>query len=341
MLRLRCPGRGVTGLTFSPDGDILAGFGENTLYCWTRSRGWAMTGLEHDGPVTGVAFHPSGRTLAYAAIGRHADAPPPPPRPGSGSVWRRRFAKESLRSFTGVHLYPLTGTDEFVPNRVVVPPAEGANIINPQTWARGLAFTPDGRTLLAAHVESSGIFRTRTNVFHWHFTEAGGVWRAADAVGGRVETERGAALVGHACLALAGPWGVAACPVGGPVGLFVPDVGAAAAVAVAPRCGLVALHGDRRVAVWDLRSAGTVASVDAVSITRPFGAITSLALAPDGETLAVGDAVGAVTVLAARTGTPLSVCEYGVGRVRSLAYAPDGLTLAVAGERGLAVVDVD
>ena len=336
MQKLSSPRGGVTGLTFSPDGDMLAGFGGNALYCWTRSRGWEKTGLEHDGPVTGVTFHPSGRTLAYAGIARPwftAAPAPPPARAGSESVWRRRFARAALRPFTGVHLYSLTGTDEFVPNRVQVPHAEGMTL-SPESWARGLAFTPDGRALLAAQVESQGMFSRRANVFHWHFTEGRGVWRVANAVAGRAETERGAALVGDSCLALAGVWGVAACAVTGAAGLFVPDVGAASAVAVASRCELVAVLGNGRLTVWHLRTAEAVSAVS----SGAWG-ITSLAFEPGGESLAVGDTEGTVTFLDSRTGAVASEYDFGVGPVRSLTYAPDGLTLAVAGSKGLVVVD--
>src|SRR5206468_9045906 len=122
---------------------------------------------------TGVAFHPSGRTLAYAAIAPtwFAQAPPPPPPPPGApppSVWRRRFAREAPRPFTGVHLYPLTGIDEFVPNRLRVPTPENATV-TAQRWARGLAFTPDGRALLAGFVDAPPFGRPRAHLSHWHF----------------------------------------------------------------------------------------------------------------------------------------------------------------------------
>ena len=95
------------------------------------------------------------------AAGVRTGAPPPPPTGGPApSIWRRRFAREALRPFTGVHLYSLTGTDEFVPNRVRVPQDE-VTILSQDSWARGLAFTPDGRVLLAGHVERHGFSSTR------------------------------------------------------------------------------------------------------------------------------------------------------------------------------------
>src|SRR6266545_1363223 len=112
-------------------------------WCCPRSRDWEMTGLEHDGPITGLAFHPTGRTLAYAAVGHVTTMREPPVREvpaETPSVWRRRFARESQRSFTGILLYSLTGTDEFAPNRVRVPHPQG--MVAPNNWVRGLAFTP-------------------------------------------------------------------------------------------------------------------------------------------------------------------------------------------------------
>ena len=74
MQKLTCPKGGASHLTFSADGDWLAGLGPadapTGLYCWTRSRDWAVTGLQKVGELTGIAFHPNSRTLAYAAIVR-------------------------------------------------------------------------------------------------------------------------------------------------------------------------------------------------------------------------------------------------------------------------------
>ncbi len=340
MQKIRGPRGGVTYLTFSPDGDMLAGFGpdKHALYCWSRSRDWEMTGLEHDGPITGLAFHPSGRTLAYAAIGRMTTMQEPPVREvpaETPSVWRRRFARESPRSFTGVLLYALTGTDEFAPNRVRVPPAEGM-ILSPASWAHGLAFTPDGRVLLAGQVESLGVMRTRANIYHWHFAEEGGVWRVTDSVAGRGATENGGALVGGAYLALTGAWGVTVCPVAPASGLYVPAVHAAGTVAVAPGRELVAVSEYGSLTVWHLRSAAPVSKPE-----HTAGLVTAVAFSPDGGTLAAGHSGSAVTFWEPLTGGAGPERDFGVGPVTALAYAPDGLTLAVAGRAGLVVVDTD
>lgn len=350
MQKLSYPRGGVSYLTFSPDGDILAGFWQNkdarpglvqhkhALYCWSRSRDWGMTGLEHDGPITGLTFHPTGRTLAYAGIARGGSWRAPParePPAQTPSVWRRSFARESLHPFTGVHLYSLTGTDEFVPNRVRVPLAENA-ILAPGTWARGLAFTPDGRAMLSAQIELLGLMRTRANIYHWHFAEENGMWRVADPVAGCGATENGGALVGDACLALTGTWGVTVCPVAPATGLFVPDVRAASAVAVAPGRELVAVSETGSLTVWHLRTANPICKPD-----RAAGLVTALAFSPDGGTLAAGHAGNTVTFWDPLTGWAGPERDFGVGPVTALAYAPDGLTLAVAGRTGLVVVDTD
>lgn len=346
MQKLTCPRGGVTHLTFSPDGDLLAGLIPPTLtrnprvQCWTRSRDWAATGVEHRGPLTGLAFHPSGRTLAYAGISNSFWNPqpqPPAPRPVAAppTAWHRRLAKETPRPFTGVHFYPLGEIDEFVPNRAYVP-WEGDQAPRPDTWARGLAFTPDGRFMLAADVRPNGLFGSQVGVFHWHFNEGDGVWMLTETTAARGDTANGAALIGG-WLALAGEWGCAACPLEPTTAeLFVPDVTAARAVAAAPRGELVATGDGAAAFVWSLRGRHPLATV-----STAHGAPSVLAFAPDGRTLAVGHASG-VTVLAdTATGAVQAERDFGVGWVTALAFAPDGLTLAVGGGKGAVVVDAE
>jgi WD40 repeat protein len=324
----------VRHLTFSPDGDILAGLGCNALYCWTRSRDWEKTGLSASGPITGLAFHPGGRSLAYAVFESATASPPPRPTARPPSVWHQRFAREKTGPFTGILLYSLAsdGFDEFVPNRLHVP------LWGPEldltTWARGLAFTPDGFALLAGQAAPLGL-GPLASVYHWHFTVTDGVWHTPDPVAGHGQTENGRALVGN-CLALAGPWGVAVCPIASTGGLFVPNVASAGTVAVAARAELMATCTRGSVAVWNLRAPDPVA----ISVAAQGGA-TALALAPDGSELAIGHPGGTVSVWDPRTGHPGPVRDFGIGPVTSIVYAPDGLTLAVAGHAGAVVVDTD
>jgi WD40 repeat protein len=336
MRKLTCPRGGATRLTFAATGDLLAATGRTAVYCWARDHEWALTGLEHDGPVTGVAFHPGGRTLAYSAIasGAPRELSAHPPGAPAASVWRRRFARESLRPFTGVHLYSLTGTDEFVPNRVRVPRDE-LSLLTPDNFARGLTFTPDGRALLAGHHELAGLTASRAAVYHWHFTERAGVWYATDPVAARGATAGGGALM-DGFLVLAGYWGVAALAVAPVEGLFVPDVQATPVVAVAPGRELVATYAHGPIEVWSLRAPDRVAR-----ITDAPALVTALAFDQDGRALAAGHAGGEVSFWNPDTGGAGPRRDFGVGPVTALAYAPDGLTLAVAGSAGVVVVDTD
>jgi WD40 repeat protein len=152
-------------------------------------------------------------------------------------------------------------------------------------------------------------------------------------------TERGGALVGDSCLALAGAWGVAVAPVVTTTGLFVPDVRTALAAAVSVNRELVATYQHGPVFVWHLRDGTPTAR-----IVTGSGSVGALAFSPDGNTLAVGHAGiagGSVTFWEPLTGVSGPERDFGVGPVTALAYAPDGLTLAVGGRTGLVVVDTE
>ena len=248
---------------------------------------------------------------------------------------RRRFAKnDTSRPFTGVQLYPLTGIDEVVPNRLGVPQPENRPV-QVESWARGLAFTPDGRVLLAAQIETVGFLSSRRTCTTGTSRKPDGVWQVVNTIATVGATERGGALVGD-CLVLAGPWGVAVCPVAPPAGLFVPDVSTASAVAVAPKGELVATCDRGSVAAWHLRTSEPIRRAR----TGPDG-VSALAFAPDGATLAIGTTGSGVTFWNPHTGESEPERDFGVGSVTGLAYAPDGLTLAVAGRTGVVVVDTE
>lgn len=309
----------MTGLTFSPDGDMLAGVSHDVLWCWTRSRNWEPTGIRHPDGFAGVAFHPGGRTLAYI----------------TGHDLRQRPR-------VGVHLHSLTATREFDTD-VLLFREDGDE--GDDRWyrdARGLAFTPDGRTLLSRTDDEDGGFFSglfdrprRAVIIHWHFTLTGDRWNAA-LVPGRTPTERGAALVGTTCLALAARDSVHVCPLdpAATAPILAPDVSRLDPVASSMTGELVAGTDGQRIYVWHLREAKPVAA------WRVPPTVLALALSPDARTLATGGQDGAVTLYDPLTGGRGSSFNFGVGAVQSLAYAPDGLTLAIAGDRGLVVVDV-
>ena len=146
MQHLACPRRGVTGLIFSPDGDMLAGYSDDTLWCWTRSRNWERTGIRHPGTFTGVAFHPGGRTLAYCTHPR--------------SLLRSSVAGQPIEEqLNWVRLYPLTAVSEFDPEMLQFQEAAGEfEVFTRNILAKGLAFSPDGSTLLSRMDEEHGFF---------------------------------------------------------------------------------------------------------------------------------------------------------------------------------------
>lgn len=349
MQTLWSPRGGVSNLTFSPDGDMLAAVASDVVYCWTRSRNWDKSGLKFDpGQITAVAFHPNGRTLAYAALNTRETAraqlrgvvvPPPEPQPGApaphpaptgprAAPWRPHASVPPNAS--GIRLHPLGATRELLPEVLPLLPAA---LALPTDWVRGLAFSPDGRTLLAPVAETSFLRPTRVVLNHWQFAFEHGYW-CAPFEPGTTTTERGGALLGADLLALGGPWGVAVCAVEPGAPLFVPDVRTAHAVALNARRALVAVADElRHLSLYWLRESRKLA--------LPAHDVTAVAFAPDGDTLATGHAGDdrAVRFWNAASGALEREYDFGVGQVNDIAYAPDGFTLAVAGRKGLVVVD--
>jgi WD40 repeat protein len=327
------PRGGVSCLTFSPDGDLLAGLTHDTVYCWTRSRNWDKSGLKWEtGHLTAVAFHPNGRTLAYAALNPR-DPPPEEPQRAvrRASPWHSARETGLAPDASGVRLYALGATRELLPDVLPVPPPDHFPL--PTNWLRGLAFAPDGRTLLAPLVRASMLHPTRVSLYHWRFEFEHGYW-CADLAPGVTPTECGGALVGADLLALGGPWGVAVCAVEPGAPLFVPDVRTAHAVALNARRALVAVASE-------LRYLSLHWLLEPKKLALPAEEVTALAFAPDGETLATGHGGPdrAVRFWNAASGALDREYDFGLGEVYSLAYAPDGFTLAVAGRKGLVVVD--
>jgi WD40 repeat protein len=308
---------------------MLAGVSDKVLWCWTRSRNWEQTGIRHAGGFAGAAFHPGGRTLAYSAL---------------PALYPRAQLPDTTDGPIGVRLYPLTAASEF--DREVLLFEEGGDAqggdvldrLDQYHWARGLVFTPDGRTLLSRVDEDRGLFsRSQPVILHWHFTPSGDRWRVSAPVPGRTVAERGTALVGTTCLALAAKYAVHVCPLdpAATAPLLTPDVSQLHPLAVSATAELVAGWDNMRLHVWHLRRPTPVSAWRVAPQT-----LFSLAFAPDGRALAAGYSDGSVTFWDPHTGGRMSAFNFGVGAVQSLAYAPDGLTLAIAGNRGLVVVDV-
>jgi len=302
---------------------MLAGV-NGSLYCWTRSQDWALTGLHGSilglhGSISDVRFHPGGRTLVYAASVTRFLAERPP-------------LLERVRT---IQLYPLTATRQFDQDQLQI--VSDSPAVSATLWVQRIAFTPDARTLLANRFELRGIWSTQTSILSWHFNPSGAQWQVANAVPGRTVADKGAALVGDTWLALAGPWGIELCPLEpSTLPLAVPGTSKAKLVVASPRGELVAAAYERHFRLWHLRREQSV-----VSWQVPPQSVSALAFSPDGRTLAIGDSARTVTFHDALTGTRGSAYDFGVGPIQSLAYAPDGLTLAIAGSNGLVVIDVE
>lgn len=316
MQTLPCPRGGISGLTFSPDGDMLAGVGDGGFFCWTRSRGWEQTGLPERGAEC-VAFHPDGRALAYVM-----------------PVVRRGFDY-----FGEIRLYSLTSSCRIEPG-VLTLTAGGDPATIPRH--RQVAFAPDGRTLVTNRIESRGLFYSPAAVVeHWFLAPSADGWRVIDPAPARATAPNGAALVGGSTLVLVGTWGAQVCPLdaSATAQLRVPDVSRARFVAASPRGELVAVGEQHRVRVWHLRTAAPVAVWRTAGPESVF--VPARAFSPDGRRVAIGTADGRVTLFDPLSGRAGTAFDFGVGAVQSLAYAPDGLTLAVAGHTSLVVVDVE
>src|SRR4051812_27715807 len=132
MIRLRCPRPPASRLTFSPGGDVLGAVGESELWCWCRSLGWELRGLHLSGSSSGLAFHPSGRLLAYAGFPPTESGRPHPRWAGPLGTW-------------GAHFYPLAADGVVEPAALHMIEGEGTPL-DVLTVVRfpALAFTPDG-----------------------------------------------------------------------------------------------------------------------------------------------------------------------------------------------------
>jgi RNA polymerase sigma factor (sigma-70 family) len=255
----------VYQVAFAPDGKALATAGaDRTARVWDAAKGTELHRLAHDEPVQSVAFSPDGKVLAAGGGGVEA------PTAILGVV---RPPKGELRLWD-----PATGK--------LLAQVEGH-----KNCVVRLAFTPDGKTLLSGDhdnvfkvwdVDAKGQLAERFAVELKGTQRISGMALAPDGKTLAVSGDRGITLYdvvsGKPCGELEvkkgdGEWGDLA---------FAPDGKTVASVTTV-------LHVDDDVREWrglvQLWDAGTGKVLQAVKVGHP---VHSLAVSPDGRTLAVG-----------------------------------------------------
>jgi WD40 repeat protein len=122
-------------------------------------------------------------------------------------------------------------------------------------------------------------------------------------------------------------------PFGGPLKTFAGhnDV-VRAAVASRDRNTIYSASADRTLCVWNVAESKVVARF---TLTSP---LTSLAISPDGKTLAAGAADGVIHVLDSNDGKEKAALKGHVGAVSGVAFFSDGRRIASAGADGVARV---
>ena len=111
---------------------------------------------------------------------------------------------------------------------------------------------------------------------------------------------------------------------------YIGHRGAVTAVAVNVERGIAVTGGvDGIVRSWELASGMPTA----VGMEPTSARVTALAFAPDGATLAIGDATGKVTI-ARLDGAASEITTQAMAAITALAFAPDGAQLAVADAGG-------
>jgi WD40 repeat protein len=105
------------------------------------------------------------------------------------------------------------------------------------------------------------------------------------------------------------------------------------AIAFHPDGNLLAAAAEWGFTLFDLNR-----KQEKVTVRGHKGNVSSLAISPDGRTLATGSWDGTVKFWNATTGAERAAFEWRIGKIFSLAFAPDGLRIAAGSESGAIVV---
>jgi WD40 repeat protein len=359
----------VVALAITTDGRTMATASEDrTVILWDlgdptgpRRIGTALTG--HDGKVYGVAFSPDGRTLVTTGADTRvilwdvAD-PARPHRIGEPLTGHTRtvttvaFAPDG-RTLATASGEPAEDDVDVVVNRVVIlwditDPARPRRIGGPLTGdtgtVSGLAFSPDGRTLITAGEDTLILWNladpTRPRRLGAPLTgDTGGVHGIALSPDGRTLAAAG----GNGTVLL---WNLANPDRPRRVGDPLPGhAGAVYGVAFSPDGHTLATAGiDRAVLLWDLSDPARPRRIGD-PLTGHTDTVYAVAFAPDGRTLL--SASGDDTTIRWNLSDPLrprplgEPLRAGSPWVSSVAFSPDGRTLVTDGGRSGAVIRWD
>jgi WD40 repeat protein len=331
---LRTPGGYAGTVAYSPDGQYLAAGGGRAVIVWDRTTWQQVRTLDHPTSdyVTSIAYSPDGGMLAAGCHDGHLAVS------DAGRGERRLVLQEGGDR---------QGFDRGIDRSITA-----------------VRFSPDGRTVAAAHHPWGGSQTAPSEVRLW------------DATSGKenlvLKDPHGSETIGKE-KPVPRPYGawvksiafshegtlLATAGQGGDVKLWNPADGshrrdlpsrgqAVEAVAFAPKGGIVAYGG-----YWsDTMDVATLFDLTAGSEGRLRGQpeehyltyVTSLAFSPDGRTLATGELSkegtmknpDLVRLWDVRTGRPIGVlrCDRR-SRVNAVAFSPDGSELAAACGNGI------
>ena len=344
--RFRGHTQGVTGVSYSPDGSRLASCSsDKTAKVWNPAAFPEARMLVGAGPVSAVAYAPDGTTL-YA--GGYAPGGGDDPRPVV-TAWNT--ADGTVRGFAGGHTDRVLCVAVSADGRWVASAGrdrtariwrwgDGADseavLPDHGSSVRGVALSPDGRTLYAATQRPGPAGVNGDELWVWDVATRTrtGVWSAG--AGGSlnaVAVSPDGALV--AAATTGGFTAVYDAATGREVGRLTGHTRLVSCVAFS--------RDGRRVATSSHDNAARVWDVAAVLAGRPDPAavlrghtrgVVAVAFGPDGTRLATGSEDGTVKVWDARTGQEALTLAGHTDAVTGVAFSPDGRTLASGGNDG-------